>query len=103
MDHSAIRIGSKYSNPTARYGGVRVVDAIVTRANGRQAVVWCRSGAGTGHEHGVSLLETFAKWARREEAMIADELGRHERRAKAHAEASEKYGNSVAQLLANSV
>jgi hypothetical protein len=99
MDQSAIRIGAKYSNPTSRYGGVRVVDAIVTRANGLRAVVWCRSGAGTGHTHGVSLLATFARWARQEEAMSADDLTKHELRAKTQAEARVRFGGEVAKML----
>lgn len=101
MEQSAIRVGAKYSNPTSRYGGVRVVDAIVLRSNGNQAVVWTRSGAGEGHDSGVSLLATFARWARAEEAMTSQDLREHERRASAHAQARAALGPVVAQFMAS--
>lgn len=93
-----IRVGAKYSSPTAKYGGARVVDAVILRRNGQEAVAWTRA-AGAGHRHGVSLLDTFARWARAEEPMTEKEQAAHQRRAQWHAENSSQYGPLAAHLL----
>ncbi len=79
-----------------------MVDAIVTRASGHNAVVWSRADGGSGHRHGVSLLATFARWARQEEVMSADDQAKHERRAAAQTEARVKFGGAVAQAISTS-
>lgn len=105
MKPSDIAVGGKYSNPTTKYGGIRIVDAFVTRSSGQVACVW-RNGLqksnSNGHSHGVSALATFARWARAKETMTDAELVLHLRCAEAHAEMYAKYGKEVAQLLSKS-
>lgn len=102
MKISAIVAGGKFSNNTDKYGGVRIVDVVLERSNGQLAVVWRNAlakSAGDGHEHGVSLLSTFARWARNREEMTADDVAMHHRCADFHAQNVAKNGALVNSWL----
>jgi hypothetical protein len=102
MKPEDIKVGCKYSNPTEKYGGTRVVDRFVTRLDGTVAVCWKSAEKTSGHDSGVAKLKTFANWARRTETMSTDDLAAHNRRATAHATADAKYGQEVREFLLNS-
>ncbi|WP_139223002.1 hypothetical protein [Paracidovorax wautersii] len=84
-----------YSNQTEKYSGVRVVDAFTVRADGTVAVSWVSAAKTSGHDSGVSTLQTFAKWARRQEMMSEQQIAAHSVRAQQHAECEKKYGAQV--------
>lgn len=102
MKTSEIHVGAMYSNPTEKYGGVRVVDALIQRVNGVVAVRWTSAAKSSGHDAGVSTLQTFAKWARSQEAMSEAQIAAHSLRAQQHALAEAKYGAKVRAFLASS-
>ena len=102
MKPGDIVVGGKFSNNTDKYGGVRIVDVILERNKGQVAVVWRNAlakSASDGHEHGVSLLSTFARWARNREEMTADELAKHRRCADFRAQNVAKNGALVNSWL----
>jgi hypothetical protein len=88
-----------YSNPTAKYGGVRVVDAFIKRLDGTTAVRWTNALKSSGHDSGVSTLETFARWARSQESMNEQQISAHGIRAQRHAADEAKYGAQVRNFL----
>lgn len=103
MNPAEIVVGMKYSNPTEKYGGVRIVDAIISRSSGQRAVRWTNAlprQTSSGHAQGVSTLSTFAKWARVAEQMTASEQDAHARRAAAHQDATERYGEWASKIVA---
>eukprot|EP00456_Euglypha_rotunda_P060211 TRINITY_DN503_c0_g2_i4.p3 TRINITY_DN503_c0_g2~~TRINITY_DN503_c0_g2_i4.p3 ORF type:complete len:112 (-),score=11.66 TRINITY_DN503_c0_g2_i4:273-608(-) len=102
MKTSDIVAGAKYSNPTEKYGGVRVVDSIFRRRNGQVALSWTNAESrrkSSGHTHGVSTLATFARWARARELMSEQESQAHARRAAQHDKHMGQYGAAVHALL----
>jgi hypothetical protein len=68
MTHSDIVVGGNYSNPTEKYGGVRIVDAIFKRTNDERALTDQRRfttrafGPRTRRFDGAA---TFARWVTR--------------------------------------
>lgn len=102
MKLNDIVVGRKYTNPTEKYGGSRVVDAIFSRRNGQIAVVWVNAlsrQASQGHSHGVSTLATFARWARSSEEMSNDEFEAHQCRAAQRTADIARHGPAVDAFL----
>lgn len=102
MKAGEIRVGAMYSNPTEKYGGLRVVDAFIKRVDGTIAVRWSSAVKSPGHDTGVSTLQTFARWARSPEKMSDEQIASHAIRAQQHAVNEAKYGAQVRALLAAS-
>lgn len=102
MKTNDIVVGGKYSNPTAKYGGVRIVDAAFCRRNGQEAVSWTNAfpqSASQGHSHGVSTLATFARWARSREEITNIELDAHRKRVELRALDVGRHGPAVDAFL----
>jgi hypothetical protein len=96
---SDIRIGCIYSNPTEKYGGLRIVDVFIKRLDGTTAVRWTSALKSSGHDSGVSTLQTFARWARSQEPMSEQQISAHRIRARQHAVDEAKYGREVRNFL----
>lgn len=78
-------------------GTVVVAFPIATRVD---CVVMVPRQTSSGHAQGVSTLSTFAKWARVAEQMTASEQDVHARRAAAHQDATERYGEWASKIVA---
>lgn len=96
-----IRVGAMYANQTEKNGGLRIVDALIKRLDGTDAVRWTSALKSTGHDSGVSTLRTFAKWARTREVMSDEQVASHSVRAKNHSLDEQKYGAQIRQFLAS--
>jgi hypothetical protein len=101
MKEIEIIVGSKYSNPSIKYGEARVVDVIFRRSNGDVAVTWSKPKKKGGQTGGVSTLNTFAKWARFREALTELEEEAHKRRVEAHGVAMKSYGEWAERIASD--